>query len=369
MLGFDRKAARHTWTAALVLLLLYIIYMVRTTLFVFTLALLFAYLLSPLVNLLNRVLPVKRAHNLALALTYIIFIGGVIIAGAKIGGQVAEQAKTLGQKLPEMLEKWHQPSPNSSEGVNDLKARIIESVQSEVGGKAGDLLGLVPNAGMMVLSVAGNLIFVVLVPVFGFFFLKDAGIIRSHVLELVDPGPWRALVENLMKDAHLLLARYMRALVLLAFATFVAYSISFVIMGIPFAILLAVLGMMLEIIPTIGPLVAAAAILAVTAVSGGNLLAVLIFIIIYRMFQDYVLSPFLMGQGVELHPLLVLFGVFAGAEIAGVAGSFISVPVLAMARIIYLHIRRSRLAGHAAALTAPLDISPVVTPGGTSIAQ
>ena len=77
----------------------------------------------------------------------------------------------------------------------------------------------------------------------------------------------------------------------------------------------------------------------------------LIFLVAYRMFQDYFLSPHLMGQGVELHPLLVLFGVFGGAEVAGVAGSFLSVPVLAMARILYVRTRRSRL-------SAPLAVHP-----------
>jgi predicted PurR-regulated permease PerM len=62
---------------------------------------------------------------------------------------------------------------------------------------------------------------------------------------------------------------------------------------------------------------------------------------------------------VELHPLIVLFGVFAGAEVAGVAGSFLSVPILALARIFYLHLRRSRIK---AALPGPQVIpdSPLV---------
>jgi len=72
-------------------------------------------------------------------------------------------------------------------------------------------------------------------------------------------------------------------------------------------------------------------------------LIVLIFIAVYRVIQDYIISPHLMGQGVELHPLLVLFGVFAGAEIAGIAGTFLSVPVLALVRILYLRIRKMRL--------------------------
>jgi len=55
-----------------------------------------------------------------------------------------------------------------------------------------------------------------------------------------------------------------------------------------------------------------------------------------------------MGQGVEVHPLLVLFGVFAGAEIAGIPGTFLSVPILALIRILYLRMRKSRLASHVA---------------------
>jgi predicted PurR-regulated permease PerM len=55
-----------------------------------------------------------------------------------------------------------------------------------------------------------------------------------------------------------------------------------------------------------------------------------------------------MGQGVELHPLLVLFGVFAGAEVAGIPGTFLSVPVLALARVLYLRVLKARLSARLA---------------------
>jgi predicted PurR-regulated permease PerM len=68
MLGIDRHAARNTFTAVLVLLAFYLVYMIRSTLFVFILAILFAYLLSPLVNLLDRALPTRtRTPELALS--------------------------------------------------------------------------------------------------------------------------------------------------------------------------------------------------------------------------------------------------------------------------------------------------------------
>jgi predicted PurR-regulated permease PerM len=105
----------------------------------------------------------------------------------------------------------------------------------------------------------------------------------------------------------------------------------------------------------LGPLTAGITILIVTGVGSGPVIAVVIFLLAYRLFQDYILSPHLMGQGVELHPLLVLFGVFAGAELAGVAGTFLSVPVIALGRIVYLRIRKSRL-GLAVTPPAPVRL-------------
>jgi predicted PurR-regulated permease PerM len=69
---------------------------------------------------------------------------------------------------------------------------------------------------------------------------------------------------------------------------------------------------------------------------------ILIFLIVYRLFQDYVLSPYLMSSGVELHPLLVLFGVLAGEQVAGIPGMFFSVPVIAALRILFIRTRRRK---------------------------
>jgi predicted PurR-regulated permease PerM len=99
----------------------------------------------------------------------------------------------------------------------------------------------------------------------------------------------------------------------------------------------------LEFIPLVGPLSAAVIIIAVSVVSGyAHVLWVVIFLGLYRLFQDYVLSPKLMSKGVELHPLMIIFGVFAGGEIGGVAGIFLSVPVLALVRLLYHRARKMR---------------------------
>lgn len=343
MLGISRTAARNTWTAAMVLLLLWLVYLLRSTLFVFSLALLFAYLLSPLVDLLDRAIPRKGTRTLALTLAYLIFVGCVVLVAVQIGTRVAAQAVTLAQGFPEMMAKLEQPSDLAPTAVNELKAQLISGLRTSWAEHSNEIMRELPSAGMKFISAASNLIYVVIVPVLAFFFLKDGDVIRRSLLEFLDAGPLRALAESVMADIHLLLAQYMRALVLLSLATFTAYGISFTVMHVPFGVLLAAVAMVLEFIPMIGPLLAVAVILIVTLVAGAHFWIVVIFIVAYRMFQDYFLSPLLMGQGVQLHPLLVLLGVFGGAEVAGVAGSFLSVPVLAMARILYVRTRRSRL--------------------------
>ncbi|MDE3168053.1 MAG: AI-2E family transporter, partial [Acidobacteriota bacterium] len=220
MLGFDRNAARVAWTAAAVALLLALIYTVRSTLFVFVVALLFAYLLYPLVNLLNRILP-ERAHGLGLALAYVIFLGIVVTVGVQIGSRVTEQAQSLNGVLPKLLASWEAPA--TPPAPNDIQAQILENVRAEIARRANELVRFIPEAGVKLMSVASDIVFVVIVPILAFFFLKDSDAIRTHILDLVDAGPGRARLDSLMADVHLLLAHYMRALVLLSLATFIAY--------------------------------------------------------------------------------------------------------------------------------------------------
>jgi len=343
VLGIDRQAARYTWTAALVLILLWLVYEVRSTVFVFILAILFAYLLSPLVNFLNRVLP-SRTRTPGLALAYVIFVAAVVFIGIKIGSTIAEQAKAFEKDLPNRIAAFEQPNPKLPDAINTLKKQALDKLREGIVTGGGDVFSTMAQAGVKFLSVASDLIFVVVIPILSFFFLKEGETIREHVLEMIGEGPKRELLDEVMADVHLLLLHYMRALVVLSVAAFTAYSIFFSIMGVPYSVLLAALAGVFEFIPMVGPLASSVMIVLVSAISGSHALAVLFFLLTYRVFQDYILSPHLMGQGVEVHPLLVLFGVFAGAEVAGIPGTFLSVPILALVRILYRRIRKSRMA-------------------------
>ena len=340
MLGFDPRAARWTWTAVIVLLSVWIVYLLRSTLFVFVLAVLFAYLLAPLVNVIDRFLPGKRTRTAALAISYVLVVGLFVLGASLLGSRVVQQANQLAKTFPDTLHGWEA----------SFQDRVPESVKTEITTRVNAIIGALPGYGLQFLSILGNLIYVVIIPILAFLCLKDGAMVKNHIIGLLEPGPQRKLLNNILADMDLVLAHYMRALVLLSATTFTCYSIFLSVTGVNYSILFSVMAAMLEFIPVVGPLAASVVVLAVGGVSSGHVLAVLVFLVVFRLFQDYVVSPHLMGQGVELHPLLVLFGVFAGAELAGVAGTFLSVPVLALVRVLYRRVYQARQEAQAAKL-------------------
>src|SRR5437868_4453001 len=124
MLGFDRRAARYTWTVALVVMLLVLVYLMRQTLFVFVLAILFAYLLAPLVDLLDRILPASRTRTPALALAYMMVVAILVIVVMQIGSRVVEEANTLIRAIPGLLAKWETPTPGVNPDMNSIKEQL-----------------------------------------------------------------------------------------------------------------------------------------------------------------------------------------------------------------------------------------------------
>ena len=337
MLGIDPRAARMAWTVFLVALLLVVLYLVRTVVLVFVLAILFAYMLSPVVNLIDRLLPGKRSRTYALAAVYTTLVGLLILAGVLVGNQVAQEASNLASgKLQQTVQlRLQEPWPT---WLEPLRQQLLERAQ----GLSAEVVSLAREVGAYFLVALSSLILVVLIPVLSFFFLKDGTELRERVLALVKPEH-RAMWDDIAGDVHVLLGRFIRALAILALATLTFYGIFFAAIGLPYALLLATIAGALEFIPMFGPVTAMAVVALVAIFSGfGHVVPILAVLTAYRVFQDYILSPHLMSSGVELHPLLVIFGALAGEELAGIPGMFLSVPVMATLRVVYVRIRKVR---------------------------
>jgi predicted PurR-regulated permease PerM len=347
MLGIDLRAAKYTFTAAIVLCLLYCVFSIRSVLFVLVVSLMLAYLLYPMVDFVNRYLP-SPSRTPALAIVYLLLIGVVAALGITIGTRAAHEAKSLSDEAPALLSRLQQsPSPSTPEGLQSLKETVLSELQSYAYSHYNEMASFLPGITLQVLKASTNLLYVVIIPIMSFFILKDGRQLRDEFLSMLQSGRARGLADDILRDIHTLLLQYMRALFSLCCITLGTFAAVLSAMQVPDAILLACVAFPLEFIPLLGPLVAAVTIISVTILNGySHLWWVVGFLAGYRLIQDYVISPRLMSAGIELHPLLVIVGVLAGGEIGGIAGSFLSVPVLALLRVVY---RRIRLSSSAAA--------------------
>lgn len=336
MLGFDFRVARIAWTVFLVALLLYVTYTISATLLVLVFAVFFSYLVYPLVELMERFRPRRVPRTVSIAVVFVLVIAVVAAVTAVFGARIQDEALHLSEQLPALLRSNDVVSRIPLPGFAEpLRARILGFVRDQLANGTDQAMPLAKQFGVSVMHAASNLIYLVLVPVISFLLIKEAPAMRDEMLSWMNRAN-RRLWDNIIKDLDVLLSRYVRALLFLSIATLVAYSIAFSLMGVPYAMLLAGLAAVLEFIPFAGPLAASAAALLVAGFSGyDHLLWLAGFIVAYRIFQDYVLNPYLMSEGVEVSPLMVILGLLAGDQLGGVAGIFLSVPVMAALKIIF----------------------------------
>jgi predicted PurR-regulated permease PerM len=348
MLGIDLKAARAAWTVVwtvvLAALLVVVAYLIRETLMVFAVALFLAYMLTPLVDFVVRFTRSRLSRTPALAVVYLVLICVLTGLSVTVGSRIAAEASSLAERMPALVhnQAWISgiPLPGWLEPERDA---IGGWLQGAIGKGGSNLLPYLRTAGMQVFSGARYILYAIVIPILAFFFLKDGEAIIANMVAAIADANSRRVVRDILDDISILLGQYIRALVILSLCTFTAYSIFLGVTGAPYTFLLAGLAAVLELIPVIGPFSAGLLTVFVAGFSGyQHVWWFVLFWPLARFFQDYVISPWLMGAGVKLNPLLVLFGVLAGNQIAGIAGMFFSVPVIATLRVVYVRLERAR---------------------------
>jgi predicted PurR-regulated permease PerM len=346
MLGIDRRTLEAAWTLFLFALVVFLVYEIRHTLLLFALALILAHLLAPIVNVVERLIPRSVPRVAALAFVYVAAISVLVLAMIPLGSRVSSEAATLANRLPDVLKSdplAHLPVPQRYESMRPEVTAFVHDRLDELTAKIGPLL---TQASTKIITGVGAVAGIVLIPVIAFFFLLEGAAMRDAVVEMF-PAERRRLIDDIFSDLHDLLAQYIRALVLLAISAFTFYAIFLGATGAPYPVLLAGFAAMLEFVPAVGPFIGATTIIIVAAFAGyPHMLALVVFLAVYRIFQDYVLNPHLLSAGVKIHPLMVLFGVLAGEQIAGIPGMFFSVPAMAALRLILLRLRRRRSVSH-----------------------
>jgi len=335
----DTRAARALTTALIFVLALGFLYFARNTLIAFLFAIFFAYLVDPAVSRVQRV---TKGRGAAVAVIYLLLVVLLVTFFFFVGPEIARQAQRLSQSLPSLIDQVSSGNIAVTFGIrHGWSAATIQQLQVFLAGHRDELISLAQRIGLRAADVARNAWLVIVVPILAVFFLKDGRSFGEAVLTFVQTKPQREFLEGVREDLNTMLAQFIRAQLTLALCSFVVYLVFLGIMRVPYALVLGTSGGLMEFIPVAGPLVAAVVILGVSLLSSyPHWVILLIFLGAWRLMQDYVLSPRIMGRSLELHPLAALFGVLAGGEIAGVLGVYLSIPVMASLRIVW---RRWRL--------------------------
>jgi predicted PurR-regulated permease PerM len=333
----DSRTVRVLVTTLFFALGLGFLYIARRTLIAFLFAIFFAYLVDPAVS---RVEKWVRGRGRAIAVIYFLF---VILLGTLfffVGPRTAREARRLGESWPSLTERV--ASGNlardiaKERGWSGETTQLLQRVLSDP-----RLADMAQQVGLRVAVGAQQAWLLIVVPILAVFFLKDGRGFSEVGLSFVQSRPQREFLQDVLADLNQMLAQFIRAQLELAALSLVIYISFMEATRVPYALVLGTAGGMMEFIPVVGPLVAAIVILGVALLmSYKHWLLLLAFLIAWRLVQDYVVSPRIMGKSMELHPLGAIFGVLAGGEIAGVLGVYLSIPVMASLRIVW---RRWRL--------------------------
>jgi len=308
------------------------LYVARQTLIAFLFAIFFAYLMSPLVSYLEKLL---RGRARAIAVIYLLLLGLLVLLFVAMGPRIGRESARLVKSLPALAQLSSGQIAEQLGQQHGWNSRLIDLLRDYLASHSADISALAQTVGLHVAGVAKQAWLLVVVPLLSIFFLKDGRAFSEVLLDSVQSRPQRELLQGVLSDLNQMLAHFIRAQLTLAALTLVMYSAVLAMMRVPYSMVLGTIGGLLEFIPVVGPLVAAVAILSVALLTGySHWLALLIFIGLWRLIQDYVTSPRIMGQSMELHPLAAIFGVMAGGEVAGILGIFLSIPVMASLRIV-----------------------------------
>ena len=337
----DSRTTRVLFTATLFFLGIGFVLAARRTLLLFLFAIIFAYLINPAVARLEKIVH-RRAW--AIAIIYLLLLIGIAILGFLVGPRIARQSAKLSESLPGLMDKANTGQILGQ--IRQLTAKIgsqhhwsfatQQRIQSFLVTRRDDLARLAQHIGVRVAESLQQVWVLFLVPILAIFFLRDGGSFQETLLSLVQSRSQREFLDDVLQDLNQMLAQFIRAQLTLAALSFVAYLTFLGLMGVPYALMLASAGGALEFLPVAGPLIGGVAMLTVAMLSGyAHWGYLLLFLFVWRMLQDYVISPRIMGSSVELHPLAALFGILAGGEIAGVIGVYLSIPVMAGLRIVW----------------------------------
>jgi predicted PurR-regulated permease PerM len=338
MFSLDNRAGNVVTTVALFMVAAAVLYLARGAFLILLLSLLFAHLLEPAVIWVQHHSRLGQ-QNRTWAIAQVYLIGTVVLGslGYEFGPHVAAQIKNLTAAVPGILEGLSSgKAPVGLGAGHGLSAAQQLRIQDLLIRHHDVLASGFERGAASAAYVAASAIWLFAIPILAIFFLRDGRQMRDAIIEAFERRGDAPRVKRILRQVDTMLVEYIRAQLALAGLSFVFYSVSMLVLRFPYAIALGFLGGVLEFLPAVGWIASAVAILTTGFLTHSHWIWMAGLLIVWRVVQDYVNSPRIMGKNLELQPLTVVFALMVGGQVGGIAGLYLSVPAVAVLRIVWL---------------------------------
>lgn len=318
---------------ALACVVLWCAYLVRDALLLIYVSGLLALGFSPLVRMIERqkVLPVRSTRFprwFAILVPYVVIVLAVVSIGGVLWPPLVEQSRALWRALPDMFDRGQSFLVVKGLLHQHLTLReAMERAQGPGGAAVEKLAGAVFN-------VAGGIFGIVTILILSLYMLIEAENLRTSMLRLF-PRDQRPRVASVSREVMVKVSAWLGGQVLLGSVIGTSSAIGLWALGVPYFYVLALVCGVGELIPVIGPILAAIPALAIAAtISLEKTALVLVFLVVQQQLESNFLVPRVMSRQLGVSPVTVLVALLIGGSLLGIVGAILAVPTAAILQVV-----------------------------------
>lgn len=301
------------------LLFFIFLYLIREVVIMFVVSLILVAAIIPLLDYLNKY---KIPKSLTVLMIYLLFFGLLTFLVANIVPQISIQIKELASDAPKFIQRFNEIFGQISEHENIASGiqSSLKNFSENLGGSAGNVFGAVSGFFGSIVTFIGILVLV--------FYMSIASTGIKAFIKSVFPKKYEKRTHDLIEKTQKKLGSWVIGQIILGFSIGILSFIGLKIIGIKFALTLAVIAGILEFIPVIGPVISAIPALFIAFTQSPTLgLIVLILYVGIQQLENHILVPMVMKKTTGLSPIVIILSLLIGFQLLGVLGAILAVPV------------------------------------------
>jgi predicted PurR-regulated permease PerM len=294
-----------------------------------------AYLLNPIVAFLHQR---KVPRGVAVVVIYTFFSLFIIVMLMNIVPAFISQSKDLTEHLPGLFQTYETWLNELHTHKHDLPDGLRKGIDQFLLRGEERTSRFFTNLLDGATGMFEKLVQLFVLPFLIFYLLKDMSLLQRSCLLFV-PRKQRKIFTRLFQDIDVALGSYIRGQLWVCLLVGILAYIGYLIIGLPYALLLSLFVFVTNIIPYIGPLIGAAPAALVAATISWKVTALVLGVnFMIQILEGNIISPMIMGKSLHLHPLAVILALLLGEEMGGLAGLIFAVPIFAILRVIWQHL-------------------------------